>query len=224
MQEFTTIVSGLPRSGTSMMMRVLEAGGMEVAVDNVRRADEDNPRGYYEFEQVKNIRHDQSWFNGLQGKAVKMVSMLLYDLPVDKHYKIIFMKRNMQEILSSQRIMLERRGEKGQEPDEMARMYKKHLSEIEKWLREQGNIEVLFVNYNEMIKNPREIIPLINTFFNHELDTASMFEVVDPSLYRQRGGDQDATVPAGTHPGETATGNGEEKEKIEAQLRSLGYM
>src|SRR5512143_2182608 len=118
MQEFTVIVSGLPRSGTSMMMRVLEAGGMEVAVDNVRRADEDNPRGYYEFEQVKNIRQDKSWFNGLQGRAVKMVSMLLYDLPADKRYKIVFMKRNMQEILSSQRIMLDRRGEKGQEPDE----------------------------------------------------------------------------------------------------------
>ena len=93
MQEFTVIVSGLPRSGTSMMMRVLEAGGMEVAVDNVRRADEDNPRGYYEFEQVKNIRQDKSWFNGLQGRAVKMVSMLLYDLPADKRYKIVFMKR-----------------------------------------------------------------------------------------------------------------------------------
>jgi len=222
MQKPITIVAGLPRSGTSMMMRMLEAGGMEVAVDNVRQADEDNPRGYYEFERVKDIRQDRSWLNGLEDKVVKMVSMLLFDLPSDKRYKIVFMKRNMQEILSSQRIMLDRRGEKGQSPEEMAVMYEKHLGEIEKWLREQGNVEVLFVNYNEMLKNPREIVPLINRFFNNALNAESMFTVVDPSLYRQRSEQKEGQQPAARQ--EASADSEGEKEKIEAQLKALGYM
>jgi hypothetical protein len=196
---------------------------MEVAVDNVRKADEDNPRGYYELEQVKDIRKDSSWLSGLEGKAVKMVSMLLFDLPFDTRYKIVFMKRNMQEILASQRIMLDRRGEKGHDPEEMARMYEKHLEEIEKWLRSQGNIEVLFVNYNEMLKNPRDIVPLINRFFSDALNTTGMIKIVDPSLYRQRS-DREDDLPQGGGRQTGASDEASEKEKIEAQLKSLGYM
>src|SRR5574340_974338 len=111
MNNTITIVSGPPRSGTSMMMKMLEAGGMEVIVDNVRQADDDNPHGYYELEKVKQIKEDTSWLESVQGKAVKMVSMLLYDLPADRTYNILFMKRDLAEILVSQRIMLERKGE-----------------------------------------------------------------------------------------------------------------
>ena len=108
MNSVITIVSGLPRSGTSMMMRMLEAGGMEVVTDNIRKANGDNPHGYFEFEKVKKIKEDSSWLDETFGKVFKMVSMLLYELPSDKNYKIIFMKRNMKEIMASQRIMLKK--------------------------------------------------------------------------------------------------------------------
>ena len=102
------IVSGLPRSGTSMMMRMLEAGGVNLVVDNVRGADDDNPKGYYEDERIKNLKEDNSWLDELNDKAIKIISLLLYHLPKTKEYKIIFMLRDMKEILSSQKKMLER--------------------------------------------------------------------------------------------------------------------
>ena len=110
-QQIITIVSGLPRSGTSMMMKMLEAGGMQVLTDHIRTADEDNPKGYYEFERVKQIEHDQAWLPDAQGKVVKMISALLKHLPSSYTYKVIFMRRNIDEILASQKQMLIRRGE-----------------------------------------------------------------------------------------------------------------
>ena len=106
--EFLTVVSGLPRSGTSMMMRMLEQGGLPVLIDGVRTADDDNPNGYYEFEAVKQTREDASWLEGSEGKAVKMVYRLLYDLPPDRAYRVLFMTRNLDEVLASQRVMLTR--------------------------------------------------------------------------------------------------------------------
>ncbi|HYH50718.1 MAG TPA: sulfotransferase family protein, partial [Acidimicrobiia bacterium] len=104
------IVSGLPRCGTSMMMAMLAAGGLPLLVDNVREADEDNPRGYYEFEAVKHMKEDTSWLADAGGKVVKMVSALLTDLPGGHPYRVVFMERNMAEILASQRTMLSRQG------------------------------------------------------------------------------------------------------------------
>ena len=92
-RDVVTIVSGLPRSGTSMMMKMLEAGGIELLIDRVRVADADNPKGYYEFERVKQIETDQAWLPEAQGKAVKMISALLRHLPADCRYRIIFMER-----------------------------------------------------------------------------------------------------------------------------------
>jgi len=137
-KNFITIVSGLPRSGTSMMMRMLEAGGMEIVMDG---PDEDNPRGYYEFEQVKKIKEDSSWLEDCKGKAVKMVSMLLYHLPEKYHYKIIFMQRDMQEMLTSQALMLKRLGkeDEGISDEVIAEKYEKHLKKIDIWLKIQPN-------------------------------------------------------------------------------------
>src|SRR5690242_7444054 len=104
--KFLIIVSGLPRSGTSMMMRMLEHGGIPVLTDRVRTADDDNPNGYYEFEAVKQTRKDPSWLAGREGKAVKMVYRLLYDLPADRNYRVLFMRRKLEEVLASQRTML----------------------------------------------------------------------------------------------------------------------
>src|SRR2546428_1479705 len=109
-QQFITIVSGLPRSGTSMMMRMLDAGGLPVLVDNIRKADDDNPYGYYEFEPVKRLSSDSSWLREARGKAFKMVYALLYELPKDYDYRVIVMQRKMDEIIASQRAMLCRQG------------------------------------------------------------------------------------------------------------------
>jgi len=188
MNPAITIVSGLPRSGTSMMMRMLEAGGMELVTDNIRKADDDNPRGYFEFEKVKKIKEDSSWLQETAGKVFKMVSMLLYDLPPDRRYRIIFMKRNMKEIMTSQRVMLERLGRSGGSvsDDEMAKLSEKHLEQIEKWLDLQPNIEVLTVHYNEVIQNPSENAEKVNRFLSNALDVEKMVEAIDQSLYRNR--------------------------------------
>lgn len=187
MNTIITLVSGLPRSGTSMMMKMLEAGGMEMVVDNIRKADEDNPKGYYEFEKVKKIKEDISWLDSAQGKVVKMVSMLLYDLPSGRSYKIIFMKRKMEEILASQRMMLERKNSRDDVNDEkMGYMFSKHLKKIEKWLDEQKNIEVCYFAYSNVIEHPYENAQCVTEFMDNNLDINKMVEVIDKSLYRQR--------------------------------------
>jgi len=182
------IVSGLPRSGTSLMMQMLKAGGMEVLTDNIRKADEDNPKGYYEFEPVKKTREDPSWLNRAEGKVVKMVSMLLYDLPSDRQYKIIFMKRRMAEVLASQARMLERQGKHRTEEDDrkIGRLFEEHLAEIEEWLAQQKNMEVLYISYNDIISDPLANAQKINRFLGNHLDIEKMSAVVDPALYRQR--------------------------------------
>lgn len=183
-----TIVSGLPRSGTSMMMQMLEAGGMPVMTDNLRKADEDNPRGYYEFEKVKKIKEDTSWLEDCHGKTFKMVSALLYHLPQTNRYKVIFMKREIEELLASQRVMLERKGVKDNEisDERMAKNFEKHLEEIENWLEGKGYIDVLYIKYNDIISDPVEKATLVNSFLGGSLDTKKMARVVEKSLYRQR--------------------------------------
>jgi hypothetical protein len=186
--DVVTIVSGLPRSGTSMMMRMLERGGMPVLVDGIRTADEDNPRGYYEFERVKQIEHDAAWLDDAGGKAVKMISGLLQHLPAGRPYKVIFMRREMDEILASQRRMLVRRGEPTDriQDDEMAALFHKHLAKVEAWLDEQPNIQVLYVSYNDMLEDPAAQVAKVAEFMDAGLDPERMAAVIDPSLYRQR--------------------------------------
>jgi hypothetical protein len=183
-----TVVSGLPRSGTSMMMKMLEAGGVPLLTDNVRTADEDNPKGYYEFERVKKIDHDRAWLEDAQGKAIKIISELLIRLPQDYRYKVIFMRRNMDEVLASQRQMLVRRGEPADavSDDKIALLFSKHLKRVEVWTKEQPNVDVLYVSYNEVVQNPRRQAELVNQFLGGGLNVESMVAAVDQALYRQR--------------------------------------
>jgi Sulfotransferase domain len=186
-KEFVTIVSGLPRSGTSMMMQMLDAGGIPILKDDVRQADDDNPKGYYEFERVKKIADDKAWLEEARGRAVKMVSALLPQLPNNYHYKLIFMRRRMEEILASQKVMLDRREQPAQVGDEkMALFFQNHLMQIEKWVSEQPNIDVLHVDYNEMMADPAEPVERINRFLGGGLDIERMRGVVDRTLYRER--------------------------------------
>jgi len=222
MNENIVIVSGLPRSGTSMMMKMLEAGGIGVIIDNIRKADEDNPKGYYEFEDVKRIKEDVSWLRDAQGKAVKMVSMLLYELPSTYNYKIIFMCRGIGEILASQRKMLERKGEKNiPADDEMGRLYDKHLREIEEWLGRQTNIKVIYLQYRDVLDTPHESAKKIIRFLNAPLDLEKMAQAVDKTLYRNKNA-QDPLSEAGPN-AEDSPESGD-NESIEAQLKALGYM
>ena len=188
LNDVVTIVTGLPRSGTSMMMRMLEAGGMCVLTDDIRTADTDNPRGYYEFERVKQIEHDQGWLEDARGCAVKMVSALLKHLPSSYTYKVVFMRREMAEILASQRKMLRRRGEpeKAVDDDTIARLFERHLEKTVSWIDKQPNVDVLYVSYNDVLGSPHEHAGRVNRFLGDMLDQEAMAGVVDSSLYRNR--------------------------------------
>ena len=187
-QDTVIIVSGLPRSGTSMMMRMLEAGGMAVLIDRIRGADEDNPQGYYEFERVKQLEHDKGWLPEAKGKAVKMISALLKYLPNDYQYKVIFMQRKMGEILSSQKQMLLRRGEATDavSDDKMAEVFQKHLAQTQSWLNQQPNVQVLFIDYDETVRNPLTQAQRVSQWLGSFLDVWEMAAAVDPKLHRQR--------------------------------------
>jgi len=186
--ETITIVSGLPRSGTSMMMKMLTAGGLELLTDNIRAADEDNPKGYFEFERVKQIENDKAWLEDARGRVVKLISALLKHLPPAYNYKVIFMRRAMTEILASQRQMLIRRGEPADAvpDDKMAAMFNKHVAQVEAWLAAQPNIDVLYVSYNEVMKDSRPHAERINVFLGGSLKVEEMVGVVDSGLYRQQ--------------------------------------
>ena len=157
---YVTVVSGLPRSGTSMMMQMLAAGGLTAMTDAIRQADADNPRGYFEVERVKRLKDgDVAWMIEAEGKAIKIISALLEHLPPGHHYKVIFMQRALGETLASQRKMLIHRGEDPARIDdaELTRLFQKHLQKIEAWLASQPNLEVLYVNYNEMVAAPQAV-------------------------------------------------------------------
>ena len=184
------IVSGLPRSGTSMMMRMLAEGGLPVITDELRRADEDNPNGYFELEVVRQLREGEStWLNGANGKGVKVISSLLEFLPQSYQYKIIFMERDTRETLASQKRMLEHRGEAARISDEeMEQQFHHHLTTIKPWLVRQPNMDVLYVKYNALLAVPERFCDQIASFLELSLDQARMLSVPDTQLYRNRTG------------------------------------
>lgn len=184
-----TVVSGLPRSGTSMMMGMLQAGGRSVLSDGVREADVDNPKGYFEFEAVKGLHKGETdWLGLARDKAVKIVSPLLRFLPDIYQYQIVFMQRKMEEILESQRVMLAHRGEISDRygDQKMAEVYENDLRQIELWMGNRQGVMALFVNYNSLLKDPRGSLSRVNSFLGDALDTDAMAAVVEPDLYRQR--------------------------------------
>jgi len=183
------IVSGLPRSGTSMAMKMLEAGGMELVVDNIRTADEDNPKGYYEDERVKDLAGmtDKRWLKEARGKVIKVVSSLLNYLPENNAYKVVFMRRNLHEVLASQTKMLVRREEESHSEDEdLLTMYTSHLEKVTFQLRFRPNFRALYLDYSEVVQDPSTAACRIADFIGDELDVDRMASAVDGSLYRNR--------------------------------------
>ncbi len=190
--EPIVVVSGLPRSGTSMAMKMLEAGGLPLVADGVRAADEDNPRGYYEDERVKDLGRmaDKAWLGSARGQGIKVISYLLKDLPRNHNYKVLFMRRNFHEVLASQAKMLERRGEASESSDErMIELYEDHLWKVDRLLQHGPHIEALDLDYRAVLEDPLAAARSIHAFLGLALDVDKMAGVVDARLYRNRADD-----------------------------------
>lgn len=183
------VVSGLPRSGTSMAMRMLQAGGMPLVMDGVRTADEDNPAGYFEVERVKDLGRetDRTWLRAARGKAIKVVSSLLEHLPEDNNYAVLFLNRNLQEVLASQAKMLSRRGEKSETSDErLLDLFQAHLVRVKALLATRACFRSCEIDYPGVIADPRAEAKRIRDFLGRPLDVDAMARAVDPSLHRNR--------------------------------------
>lgn len=184
------VVSGLPRSGTSMAMAMLEAGGIPILTDGLRAADASNPKGYYEFERVKELDKPggQAWLAEARGKAVKIISFLLTHLPESYDYQVVFMQRNLDEVLASQNTMLASRGEAGGADDtRMRALYEEHLAQVERFMRNRSCFSTLKVPYARVVADPRAEAARINAFVGGRLDVEKMAAVADRTLYRNRG-------------------------------------
>lgn len=186
-QTPTVVVSGLPRSGTSMMMQMLAAGGLPALSDGFREADEDNPRGYFEFEAVKRTKQDSSWLDGSEGNVVKMVHALLTDLPNDRPYRVIMMRRKTEIVLKSQAAMLERLGQEGADldPQVLAKAYEHQLEQVKDYMVRQSCFEFIEVWYGAVIEYARSQTRRINGFLSGELNVDAMIAAVDPTLRRR---------------------------------------
>lgn len=183
------VVSGLPRSGTSMMMNMLQAGGVDLVMDNNRKeADNDNPLGYFEDERVKKLREYNSWLNEIHGKAVKVISILLYDLPVTNRYQIVFMQRRMDQILASQKEMMRKlcTDRSGIDDATMAKKFNKHLRNVERWIEKQKNMDCLYVDFHDVIQDSTFQAKRVAEFLDRDLDVERMVQAVDKKLYRNR--------------------------------------
>ena len=184
------VVSGLPRSGTSMMMRMLAAGGVEPFTDGRREADVDNPEGYYEFERVKQLEGDpdKGWVREARGRALKVISFLLRHLPADNAYRVIYMRRQLDEVLRSQDKMLDRLGNPapGGDLEAMKEAYRNDIVAARLWARKQPFMELIEVHYADAVADPAATARRVNEFLGGGLDEAAMAAAVKADLYRNR--------------------------------------
>ena len=173
-----------------MLMQMLEKGGMPVVTDKIRTPDEDNPKGYHEFERIKELdkTSDKSWLKQYRGQVIKTISFLLQDLPLDLNYQVIFMRRNIEEVLRSQNKMLERSGAVGTVvPDEKMRQnYEFHLKKVYYRLDHIPNFQVLYLDYSAVVADPLDAARRISGFLGHGLDAQAMAGAVEAGLYRNR--------------------------------------
>ena len=183
-----TIVTGVPRSGTSLVMQMLAAGGLPVASDGVRRADEDNPRGYFELEAARRLPRDASWLAGISGCAVKLVHTLVPSLPPGRHYRVLLVRRRLDEVLASQRVMLTRQGRTPDEREDarLLPVLTEQLAQLERWLTAREDLAWLGIDYAELVAEPGREAARMSAFLGGGLDSAAMAASVDPALHRQR--------------------------------------
>lgn len=185
-----TVVSGLPRSGTSMMMQMLEVGGLKIFTDKERTADESNPKGYYEHEAVKALKRNKTFLKAANEKVVKIIAHLLPHLPFNYRYRIIFMERDILEVVASQQKMLKRSGKNVKTdvlPLKLVKQYEKTLATVKKWAANHPTVEILYVPHREAINAPFMQAMLVNDFLGGDLAVEKMAAAVDGRLYRERG-------------------------------------
>jgi hypothetical protein len=182
------VVTGLPRSGTSMLMQMLTAGGLTAVTDENRTADDDNPRGYFEYERVKELERDTSWLPEARGQAVKIITALLQHLPADHDYKVILVHRELSEVLASQRTMLERRGHPSPQSGDarMADLFTTHLAKIERFVENHPTMTLCRVEHRNGLENPLSLAASLNAFIGGNLDEPAMARAIDPTLHRQK--------------------------------------
>lgn len=169
-------------------MQMIHAGGVEAVTDGRRASDEDNPRGYFEFERVKQLRNDRAWLDEAEGKVVKVIHLLLTELPDDRPYRVVFMQRDLGEVVRSQATMLARSGRAGGQlaPDRLMAVYSQQLAAVDAWLAARPNFQVLKVPYAQLVTEPASHAAAVNRFLGGTLDEARMRAAVDPSLHRNR--------------------------------------
>ena len=187
--EPIVVVSGLPRSGTSMTMKMLSEGGLELVTDGVRTADDNNPKGYYELETVKELGKatDFSWLHDARGKAIKIISYLLRFMPQTLNYRVIFMHRNLHEVIASQNKMLEQRGESNDTPDDrVVTLFEQELKKAKNLIAARSCFDAIDVNHKDVLADPLQQAKRINQFLGGGLDPERMAAAVDPNLYRNR--------------------------------------
>jgi Sulfotransferase domain len=170
-----------------MMMRMLEKGGIPILTDGLRQADDDNPLGYYEFEPVKRLDKDASWLNDAHNKAVKIIYIFLYRLPREHRYKVLFMKRILDEVVASQKVMLRRRQEQDRLTDQqLIDAFNDQLQKLDFWIRRQENFKIHYLDYHDVVAEPARAAFEISRFLGRQLDVEAMTQSVDPSLHRNR--------------------------------------
>jgi hypothetical protein len=188
--EPLVVVSGLPRSGTSMMMKMLEAGGVAIWSDQERTADIDNPKGYFELERIKNLEKetDKSYLRDGRGKAVKAISFLIKDLPDDNDYRVIFMRRDLEEVIASQEKMIARldQGDTSADAEALKEAYRNDIVRTRLHCKKHPNFELIEIHYRAAIEDPAAACRAVNEFLGGGLDETAMREAVDAALYRNR--------------------------------------
>jgi hypothetical protein len=188
--EPLVIVSGLPRSGTSMMMKMLEAGGVPIMTDSERVADIDNPKGYFEYERIKDLEKetDKSYIRQGRGEALKVISFLIKDLPDDNDYRVIFMRRDLGEVIASQNKMIQRLGtdDASAAEEAMKEAYRNDIVRTRLLCKARPNFELIEVHYRATIEDAPGTASKVNAFLGGQLDEATMRAAVDGSLYRNR--------------------------------------
>jgi hypothetical protein len=198
--EPIVIVSGLPRSGTSMLMRMLEAGGLRVMTDSLREADVDNPKGYFEHERVKDLEkeEDKSYILEGRGKVLKVISFLIKDLPDDNDYRVIFMRRDLSEVLASQNKMIDRLGTEDTtaQDEAMKEAYRNDIVRTRLMCKKRPNFELIEIHYRSTIEDTAGSAAAVNAFLGGRLDESAMRDAVDSSLYRNRAGAQSGSEPS----------------------------
>ncbi len=182
-----TVVSGLPRSGTSLVMQMLEKGGMEILIDHVRKPDENNIHGYYEYDKIKSLRKDASWLGEAEGKAVKIIAQLLPFLLPGYQYSVLFIERSMEEVLLSQSKMMNDLGQKtASDSGQLASIFGQQVNRVKQWVENRTNIRMLCLQYSHLILNPVEEVKRIPEFLDVDMDVKAIISVIDPSLWHHK--------------------------------------